>query len=114
MHRLLLLVSGIGMLGACQRRPTDRHDDAAQMRSALLALTAPGSPTAVARTTLESHGFRCAPVRRASFSGADSLTYALCTESGGGWLVQRRWAVALVDSAGILQDVRVTTGLTGL
>jgi hypothetical protein len=103
----------LAALTACSRGLADRVENADAMRAEVLALAPLGTDLAEARRRVEGAGFRCEAPGRATFTGSrDSLRFAYCSaERARGAFETRRFQLALVDSAGRLAEVRVTTGL---
>ena len=65
------------------------------------------------REVLEREGFECALSYTRTFADHPAATFVFCDRLAG-FLVSRRWQVALVQTdEGTLLDVWVTTGLTG-
>lgn len=115
MRRLFLALVSTGCGRAQPDRVLDGVEDPRAMRAVVLAIAPVGTTIAEARRRVELEGFRCEPSTQASFAGqSDSFNYSHCSGSSQRDLfVSRRFQLALVDSAGLLGEVFVTTGLIG-
>jgi len=111
----LTVVLCLVLCAGCARRSglVNEHSSAPSMREALLGRAPRGTPLAVASASLTSAGFECGAPHRSTFGSSDSLTFAYCTARSSGAITFRVWQVAVVDSAGVVADIRVTTGLVG-
>lgn len=112
--RLAALIGLLLSIGcARQSRLINELSSADAMRQALLNRVPIGTSMANATSTLAAEGFTCGASSRGTFATSDSLTYSYCQARSSGAVVFRQWQVAVVDSGGVVGDIRVTTGLVG-
>jgi hypothetical protein len=112
---LLAAASLVAQLG--RDGPTRGIEAPTQMERIILASVPVGSPITEARRFMESEGFRCQEYVNSPCARGDEVREGLdflhCDRSDGGWIVQRRWQVALVHRDGRVTEVLASTGLVG-
>jgi len=110
-----IVVLGLVLCGGCARQTglVNELSSAESMRESLLARAPLGTPLAAASVALTTAGFSCSAPERSTFGTTDSLSFAYCTARSSGSITFRVWQVAVVDSSGVVSDIRVTTGLVG-
>ena len=113
----IAVAAAIALTWTLATRRIELSDDQMQSRAIILREVPLGTAMAEARARLRARGFRCLEVENQSFAeyaNGRRFDYTWCDIRDSGWLVYRRWQVALVPSQGKLQDVFVGPGyLTG-
>src|SRR4051812_2067727 len=109
--RLATLVGALAALTAmgCSTPLVDRLDDSEAMRVAVLRLVPVGTSIDEAERRLGREGLTCGRPALGRFGDHGPLLFAHCEGRSRGLATYRRWQIALVDSAGRLSDVLVTS-----
>jgi hypothetical protein len=110
----VLLLSWLLVAPGCARRVVDRVDNDESMRAEIVRLVPIGTPIEEASSRLAQEGLACARTALQEFADRGRLTYARCEGRSSGMFTFRVWKIALVDSAGRVADVLVSSGFTGL
>jgi hypothetical protein len=92
--------------------------DAASMKALLQRNLPVGTSAKKARLFMEREGFKCSLMRNKSFSEEgvvrEGIDYLYCERSdSAGFLVSRRWQVAIVLKMDSVSEVLVSVGLIG-
>ena len=69
-----------------------------------------GSTVNDAQRFLEQEGFQCSRHTNDTFQGHKGVDYIYCDREGG-WLIYRRWQLAIVHRDGKVVEVLASTGL---
>jgi len=89
-------------------------DTAGGTRSEILSVIPAGTPVEKAAAVMRANGFTCEPKKNGVFLDRTGIDYLYCDrERSIGFMVGRRWQVALVEERGRVMDVLVGTGLIG-
>ncbi|MBF2001107.1 MAG: hypothetical protein IGS38_10355 [Synechococcales cyanobacterium M58_A2018_015] len=88
-------------------------EEPAQMVEVVLSQAPVGTPVNDAQQFMEREGFSCSRSTNQPFGDRENLNYIYCDRSEG-FLVLRRWQVAIVHQDGRVVEVLASTGLVGL
>lgn len=73
-----------------------------------------GTDIGIAQRIMEENKFSCIPVKKGVFLKYKNLAYVYCDlERRSGFIVSKRWQVALTEKNGKLEKVIAGFGLTG-
>jgi hypothetical protein len=113
--RIVLIATMLFVIGGCvgPKSITRGIKEPSQMVEVILSQVPMGTSVADAQTFMEQEGFVCLFSTNAEFQDRKELDYIYCDRSEG-WLVTRRWQVAVVHQADQVLEVLASTGLVGL
>ncbi|MBY0459791.1 MAG: hypothetical protein K2V38_20925 [Gemmataceae bacterium] len=89
-------------------------DDTPKMAETVRERVPLGTPVDEAQAFMAREGFKCQRQTNAPFGDRDGLDYVYCDRAESkGWLVSRRWQIALVHRDGKVTEILAATGLVG-
>lgn len=87
-----------------------------EVKRSILKVIPPGSDINRAKIIMEKNGFKCSFVKDSSFADKNSIyqhiDFLYC-DIEKGFIVGRRWQVAVVVKNSLVSEIFVSTGLTG-
>ncbi len=100
---------------SCQRETRIKLDERAEnTRETLLSHIPIGSNDMFAKKTMEDNIFSCKYTKKGEFLEKKNIDFLYCDrEDQKGFLISRRWQIAIILKNNIVEDIQVSTGLSG-
>lgn len=83
-----------------------------EMERLILRKVPVGASVTAAEQYMKTQGFDCSRKVNAEFGSRSGIDYLYCDRREG-WLVQRRWQIAVIHRDGRVTEVEAGTGLVG-
>ena len=100
---------------SCQFNSGIKLDESAdKTRETLLTHIPLGSNDMFAKKTMEDNNFSCKHIKKGEFLEKRNIDFLYCDhEDQKGFLISRRWQIAIILKNNIVEDIQVSTGLSG-
>ena len=100
---------------SCQSETRIKLDERVEnTRETLLSHIPIGSNDMLAKKTMEDNIFSCKYIKKGEFLEKKNIDFLYCDrEDQKGFLISRRWQIAIILKNNIVEDIQVSTGLSG-
>ncbi len=117
MKSFICVAAFITALITAEDNRIELSDNYENVKLSILKVIPEGSDLNTAKSIMEKNGFQCRIMKDASFS-EDGKLYEhidfLYCDLEKGFFISRRWQVAIIFKNGLVVEIHVSTGLTGL